>query len=70
MITPFAGGATRSGSKVGSKYPTLVASVNEAYCPTLRGAVDSYLSERGNAVLEVVIDGLTPELVAGERGAH
>lgn len=64
VITPFAGGATRSGSKIGSKYPSLVASVNEAYCPTLRGAVDSYLSDRGNAVLEVVIDGLSPERMA------
>ncbi|WP_164104018.1 formylmethanofuran--tetrahydromethanopterin N-formyltransferase [Candidatus Laterigemmans baculatus] len=64
VITPFAGGATRSGSKVGSKYPALVASVNEAYCPTLRGAVDSGLDARSNAVLEVVIDGLTPGAVA------
>lgn len=64
VITPFAGGATRSGSKVGSKYAALVASVNEGYCPTLRGAVDSFLSERGNAVLEVVIDALTPEQMA------
>lgn len=63
-ITPFPGGATRSGSKVGSKYPSLFASVNQAYCPTLRGAVDSQLDQRGNAVLEVVIDGMSPERIA------
>lgn len=64
VITPFAGGATRSGSKVGSKYPSLIASINQAFCPTLRGAVDSHLGDRGNAVLEVVIDGLSPDGVA------
>ena len=63
-ITPFPGGATRSGSKVGSKYPSLFASVNQAFCPTLRGAVDSHLDARGNAVLEVVIDGMSPERIA------
>jgi formylmethanofuran--tetrahydromethanopterin N-formyltransferase len=64
VITPFAGGATRSGSKVGSKYPNLVASTNEAYCPTLRGVVGSALGRDEHAVLEVVIDGLTAEAVA------
>lgn len=65
VITPFAGGATRSGSKVGSKYPSLVASTNEAYCPTLRGMVDSQLGDEEHAVLEVVIDGRSAEAVAG-----
>ena len=65
VITPFAGGATRSGSKVGSKYKNLVASTNEAYCPTLRGVVSSELSEVEHVVLEVVIDGVTAEDVAG-----
>ena len=37
MILPFPGGVVRSGSKVGSKYKALVASTNDAYCPTLRG---------------------------------
>ena len=46
------------GSKVGSKYKTLKASTNDAYCPTLRGAVKSALPEGVNAVYEIVIDGL------------
>lgn len=64
VITPFAGGATRSGSKVGSKYKTLVASTNEAYCPSLRGIVHSALDEEEHYVLEVVIDGLQPAAIA------
>ena len=58
-IMPFPGGIVRSGSKVGSKYKALSASTNDAYCPTLRGAVDSALSPDVGAVLEIVIDGLT-----------
>lgn len=58
VIMPFPGGVVRSGSKVGSKYKGLRASTNEAYCPTLRGAVESQLPEGVNAVYEVVIDGL------------
>jgi formylmethanofuran--tetrahydromethanopterin N-formyltransferase len=59
VIMPFPGGVVRSGSKVGSKYKTLPASTNHRYCPTLRGVVDSALSDRVGAVLEIVIDGLT-----------
>lgn len=58
-IMPFPGGVVRSGSKVGSKYKTLTASTNDPYCPTLRGAVKSELSQDVGAVLEIVIDGLT-----------
>lgn len=58
VIMPFPGGVVRSGSKVGSKYKGLRASTNEAYCPTLRGVVESQLPEGVNAVYEVVIDGL------------
>ena len=58
-IMPFPGGLVRSGSKVGSKYRTLPASTNDAFCPTLRGAVKSELSPEVGAVLEIVIDGLT-----------
>jgi formylmethanofuran--tetrahydromethanopterin N-formyltransferase len=58
-IMPFPGGVVRSGSKVGSKYKTLTASTNDAFCPTLRGAVNSELSPDVGAVLEIVIDGLT-----------
>ncbi len=64
VITPFAGGATRSGSKVGSKYASMIASTNEAFCPSLRGVVASQLSAQEHAVLEIVIDGLTSDDVA------
>ena len=59
VILPFPGGIVRSGSKVGSKYPALKASVNEAFCPTLRGAVPhTELPDGVNAAYEVVIDGV------------
>ena len=64
VITPFPGGVTRSGSKVGSKYKSMIASTNDAFCPTLRGVADSELGEQENAVLEVVLDGLTFETIA------
>src|SRR5260370_28534345 len=63
-IAPFPGGIARSGSKVGSKYKKVPASTNDAYCPTLRGAVKSALDPDIAAVLEIVIDGLTPAAVA------
>jgi formylmethanofuran--tetrahydromethanopterin N-formyltransferase len=59
VIMPFPGGVVRSGSKVGSKYKALFASTNDAFCPTLRGAVKSELSPEVVCVLEIVIDGLT-----------
>jgi formylmethanofuran--tetrahydromethanopterin N-formyltransferase len=64
VILPFPGGIARSGSKVGSKYKTLRASTNDAYCPTLRGAVNSALDSDVTSVLEIVIDGLSPQAVA------
>lgn len=59
VIMPFPGGIVRSGSKVGSKYAALPASTNQAYCPTLRGVVTSQLGPEIEAVLEIVINGLT-----------
>ena len=61
VILPFPGGIVRSGSKVGAKkYKNMVASTNDAYCPTLRGreGVDSQLPNGVNSVLEIVVDGL------------
>jgi len=58
-IMPFPGGIVRSGSKVGSRYKGLVASTNDAFCPTLRGATRSELTPEVGAVLEIVIDGVT-----------
>ncbi len=65
VILPFPGGVVRSGSKVGSKYKGLKASTNDAYCPTLRGAVASALPDGVNAVYELVFDGL--DLATVER---
>ena len=67
-IMPFPGGIARSGSKVGSKYKA-PASTNDAYCPTLRGAVKTALDPDIGAVLEIVIDGLTSEAVAAAMAA-
>ncbi|MEZ6048082.1 MAG: formylmethanofuran--tetrahydromethanopterin N-formyltransferase [Planctomycetaceae bacterium] len=64
VILPFPGGVVRSGSKVGSKYPGLKASTNEAYCPTLIPRAQSELPPGTNSVLELVLDGLTYEAVA------
>lgn len=58
VILPFPGGIVRSGSKTRSRYKFLIASTNDAYCPTLRGGVNSALPEGVNSVLEIVIDGL------------
>ncbi len=69
VIAPFPGGIVRSGSKVGSKYRTLMASTNHHYCPSLRGSVDSELDEDTGSVLEIVIDGLTPDAVANAMRA-
>ncbi|MCG8017300.1 MAG: formylmethanofuran--tetrahydromethanopterin N-formyltransferase [Candidatus Thiodiazotropha sp. 'RUGA'] len=59
VIMPFPGGIVRSGSKVGSKYKSLMASTNDAYCPTLRGLVNSNLDNDIGGVMEIVINGLT-----------
>lgn len=59
VALPFPGGIVRSGSKVGSKYPKLKASTNEAYCPTLRAVTHSELPLNCRAVYEIVIDGLS-----------
>ena len=61
VILPFPGGIVRAGSKVGAKrYKNMIASTNDAYCPTVRGrvGVSSELPEAVNSVLEIVIDGL------------
>jgi formylmethanofuran--tetrahydromethanopterin N-formyltransferase len=68
-IAPFPGGVVRSGSKVGSRYKFLPASTNDAFCPTLRGAVESAIGAEENAVLEIVIDGLTEAAVAAAMQA-
>lgn len=70
VILPFPGGVVRSGSKVGSKYAALVASTNDAFCPTLRHlSPRSVLREAERAVLEIVVDGLRPQDVAAAMRA-
>jgi formylmethanofuran--tetrahydromethanopterin N-formyltransferase len=59
IILPFPGGIVRSGSKVGARhYKGMIASTNDAYCPTLRPLTESALPDGVNSVLEVVLDGL------------
>jgi formylmethanofuran--tetrahydromethanopterin N-formyltransferase len=61
VILPFPGGIVRAGSKVGAKkYKNMIASTNDAYCPTLRGrtGVETQLPATVNSVLEIVVDGL------------
>ena len=70
VILPFPGGVVRSGSKVGSKYPALGASTNDAFCPSLIGLVaKSELTPETRCVLEIVIDGLTEADVAAAMRA-
>ena len=58
VILPFPGGVVRSGSKVGSrKIKSMIASTNDAYCPSLRAITKSDLPEGVNSVLEIVING-------------
>lgn len=60
VIMPFPGGVVRSGSKVGSKYASLSASTNDAFCPALTPlARKTELDPGVNCVMEIVIDGLT-----------
>jgi len=61
VVLPFPGGVVRAGSKVGARhYKKMIASTNDAYCPTLRGrtGVTSELPDGVNSVLEIVVDGL------------
>jgi formylmethanofuran--tetrahydromethanopterin N-formyltransferase len=64
VITPFPGGVARSGSKVGSRYKQLPASTADAFCPTLRGRVESRLHPDANIAYEIVIDGVDESAVA------
>lgn len=61
VVLPFPGGVVRSGSKVGARhYKEMIASTNDAYCPTLRGhlGVTSELPEGVQSALEIVVNGL------------
>ncbi len=69
VIAPFPGGVVRSGSKVGSVYKGLVASTADAYCPTLRGRVETKLLDAANCALEIVVDGVSEEAVRAAMSA-
>jgi formylmethanofuran--tetrahydromethanopterin N-formyltransferase len=64
VITPFPGGVVRSGSKVGSRYKALPASTSHAFCPTLRGRVESKLHSDAHCAYEIVMDGSEQKAVA------
>ncbi len=66
VFLPFPQGVVRSGSKMGAKYKGLIASTNDAYCPTLRGqSLNTEVPEGIEAVYEVVVNGL--DLAAVEK---
>ena len=65
VILPFPGGVVRSGSKVGSRrIKSMIASTNDAYCPTLRAVTTSALPDSVNSVLELVINGTDADAIA------
>ncbi len=65
VFLPFPGGVVRSGSKVGSRrIQSMIASTNDAYCPTLRAITKTALPEGVNSVLEIVINGVDSPAIA------
>src|ERR671914_555707 len=65
VILPFPGGVVRSGSKVGSRRSkTMIASTNDAFCPTLRAVTETALPAEVNSVLEIVINGTDASAIA------
>jgi formylmethanofuran--tetrahydromethanopterin N-formyltransferase len=69
VILPFPGGVVRSGSKVGARTKGMMASTNDAYCPTLKGRAGSALPPEVDVVLEIVIDGLSAGSVSAAMRA-
>ena len=65
VVLPFPGGVVRSGSKVGSRrIKSMIASTNDAFCPTLRAVTQSALPESVNSVLEIVVNGIDAPSIA------
>ncbi|HEU4649437.1 MAG TPA: formylmethanofuran--tetrahydromethanopterin N-formyltransferase [Gemmatimonadales bacterium] len=65
VILPFPGGVVRSGSKVGSRrIKTMIASTNDAFCPTLKAVTNTALPADVNSVLEIVINGVDAESIS------
>jgi formylmethanofuran--tetrahydromethanopterin N-formyltransferase len=70
VILPFPGGVVRSGSKVGSRrIKSMIASTNDAFCPTLRAVTTSSLPTDVNSVLEIVINGTDAEAIGAAMRA-
>ncbi len=64
-ILPFPGGVVRSGSKVGSRrIKSMIASTNDAYCPTLRAVTETALPKDVDSVLEIVVNGVDAPSIA------
>ena len=69
VILSFPGGICRSGSKIGSLKYKLPASTNLAFCPTLRGVVNSSLVPEGvSSIYELVFNGITFNVVKRATG--
>ena len=71
IVLPFPGGVVRAGSKVGAKhYKKMIASTNDAFCPTLAPlSPRTGLLPGERSVLEIVIDGLDEGSVAAAMRA-
>ena len=73
VFLPFPQGLVRSGSKIGASYKNLIASTNDAYCPTLRSiSKETAVPEKVEAIYEIVADGLDVDSIkeAMRRGIH
>jgi formylmethanofuran--tetrahydromethanopterin N-formyltransferase len=69
VIAPFPGGVCRAGSKVGSRDGNLIATTDEAYCPTLGNEVATQLVDGATCAYEIVIDGVNLDAVRGAMRA-
>jgi formylmethanofuran--tetrahydromethanopterin N-formyltransferase len=70
VILPFPGGVVRSGSKVGSRrIKSMIASTNDAFCPTLRAVTETQLPDGVNSVLEIVINGIDADVISAAMRA-
>lgn len=66
VILPFPGGVCRAGSKVGGLVTKeIVATIDEAYCPTLRDDVATQLVDGATSAYEIVINGVDLAAVCG-----
>ncbi len=73
VFLPFPQGLVRSGSKIGASYKNLIASTNDAYCPTLRSvSKETAVPEKVEAIYEIVADGLDEDSIkeAMRRGIY